>query len=67
MRLPKPAPDGYVRAQAAPIADTDPSIPADQYLLTEGARWAVFHLRPGHYRVRLETSEGFTPVGEARA
>jgi hypothetical protein len=42
-------------------------IPADQYLLPQGAREAVFYLRPGRYRVRLETTAGFTPVGEVTA
>jgi hypothetical protein len=66
VRLPAPAPGGYVLAQAVPAADPDPAIPADQYLLAQGAREAIFHLRPGRYRVRLETPEGFTAVGEAR-
>ena len=67
VRLPRPAPGGYVLAQAVPAADPDPAIPADQYLLAEGAREAIFHLRPGRYRVRLETPEGFTAVGDAHA
>jgi hypothetical protein len=71
VRLPTPAPvrapGGYVLAQAVPAADPDPAIPADQYLLAAGVREAVFHLRPGRYRIRLETPEGFTAVGEATA
>jgi hypothetical protein len=67
VRLPKPAPGGYVLAQAIPADDPDPAIPADQYLLAQGAREATFHLRPGRYQVRLETPEGFTAMGEARA
>jgi hypothetical protein len=65
--LPKPAPGGDVLVQALHATDPDPAIPADQYLLAQGAKTAVFHLRPGRYRVRLETSEGFTSVGEAQA
>lgn len=67
VRLPRPAPGGYVLAQALHLADPDPAIPADQYLLAEGAREAVFHLRPGAYRVRLETPQGFMAVGETQA
>jgi hypothetical protein len=67
VRLPAPAPGGYVLAQAVPAADPDPAIPADQYLAAQGAREAIFYLRPGRYRVRLETPEGFTAVGEAVA
>ena len=67
VRLPTPAPAGLALAQAVPASDPDPAIPADQYLLAEGARQVVFHLRPGRYRIRLETPEGFQPVGEARA
>lgn len=67
VRLPAPAPSGYVLAQAVPATDPDPAIPADQYLLVQGARDVVFHLRPGRYRVRLETPDGFTPIGLVRA
>jgi hypothetical protein len=65
--LPALAAEGYVLAQALHAADPDPAIPADQYLLAKGAHEAIFHLRPGRYRVRLETPEGFTSVGEVSA
>lgn len=67
VRLPPGTRDGYVLAQAVRADDPDPAIPADQYLLAKDAREAVFHLRPGRYRVRLETPAGFTPIGETRA
>ena len=67
MRLRAPSPAGLALAQAVPAAESDPAIPADQYLLRPGARDLTFHLRPGRYRVRLETLDGFTVVGEVTA
>jgi hypothetical protein len=60
--LPPPT-EGLVLAQALHAADKDPAIPADQYLLPAGARQANFFLRPGAYRIRLETQTGITAVG----
>lgn len=53
-------------AQAIHAADIDPAIPADQHPTAEGARRLVFYLRPGRYRLRLETATGFRPLGEVR-
>lgn len=63
VRLPRPA-LGPSLAQATPIGEPEPAIPADQYLLQPGAKTAVFFLRPGRYRVRLETPGGFVPLRE---
>lgn len=62
-----PAGDGRPRLlQAVHAADVDPAIPADQLLVApEGGPIALF-LRPGRYRIRLETLDGFTPLGERR-
>lgn len=53
-------------AQAIHLSDPDPAIPADQYLVPSGASRLVFFLRPGRYRLRLETAQGFEPLGEIR-
>lgn len=58
------AAEGDVLAQAIHAHDPDPAVPADQFLLAPGARQADFLLRPGRYRVRLETIEGFRPLRE---
>lgn len=67
-RLRHPAPaeraDGQLLAQALHAREADPAIPADQYVLPGGATSLVFHLRPGRYRLRLESAAGFTPLGE---
>jgi hypothetical protein len=64
--LPAAAEDATL-VQAIHAADPDPAIPADQYLLPPGARQAVLLLRPGRYRLRLETQAGFAALGEVRA
>jgi hypothetical protein len=51
--------------QALHSGDPDNAIPADHVLAPAGAREAALLLRPGRYRLRLETLEGFTPLGEA--
>lgn len=55
--------DGPILAQALHADEPDPAVPADHYLLPADATRAVFFLRPGRYRLRLETTEGFRPVG----
>lgn len=50
--------------QAIHATDADPAIPADQFLIPDAAETAVLWLRPGAYRLRLETAEGFLPLGE---
>ena len=64
VRLPTQGFRGLALAQALHASDPEPAVPADQYLLPYGAREAVFLLRPGRYRVRLEMADGFQPVGE---
>jgi hypothetical protein len=65
--LPRPIVETPVLAQAIRAGDTDPALPADQYLLERGARALTFYLRSGRYRVRLETSAGFEPLGDTVA
>ncbi len=64
IRLKPPRNDGPLLAQAIHAADPDLTIPADHYLLQPGAEEATFFLRPGAYRIRLETTEGWRRVGE---
>jgi hypothetical protein len=65
VRLAAPSPSGHVLAHATHAADSDNhAVPADLYRLKEGARDLVFYLRPGRYRIRLETESGFMPVSE---
>lgn len=54
----------YTLLQAVPQRDPDPAVPADQYPLARGARSGVLWLRPGRYRLRLETPDGYTPLAE---
>lgn len=54
---------GLVLVQALHASDPEVAVPADQYLAPYGAREAVFFLRPGRYRVRLETETGFRQLG----
>lgn len=63
--LSQPSPAGHVLAHATHTADSGSGvIPADLYPLPAGSRELVFYLRPGAYRFRLETEQGFTPVSE---
>jgi hypothetical protein len=62
---PLPPFDGLALVQAFHAADPAASVPADQYLLPVGAKEANFLLRPGRYRLRLETLAGLTTLGEA--
>lgn len=53
--------------QAIHAADPDPAIPADQFLVADTGGPSVLWLRPGRYRLRLETAAGFIPLGEVEA
>lgn len=64
LRLPRPA-KAYTLLQAIPAHEPDPAVPSDQYPLPVGERDGVLWLRPGRYRLRLETLEGYEPLGEA--
>lgn len=57
-----PAGAGPRLMQAVHAAEPDPAIPADQYLVGDSGGWAVLYLRPGAYRLRLETAAGFVPL-----
>ena len=52
--------------QAVHATDPDPAIPADQFLVGEEGGAVVLYLRPGLYRLRLETRDGFEPLGDIR-
>jgi hypothetical protein len=66
VELPRLIGAGPVLAQAFHFKDDDPAIPADQYLLTPGARGLNFFLRPGRYRIRLETLNELVAIGEVQ-
>jgi hypothetical protein len=48
--------------QAIHAVDADQAIPADQLVLAPEAASAVLFLRPGVYRLRLETETGLVPL-----
>ncbi|MDY6924933.1 MAG: hypothetical protein SWI22_13370, partial [Pseudomonadota bacterium] len=50
--------------QAVHATDVDPAIPADQLMVGRDGGAVTLFLRPGRYRIRLETLDGFTPLGE---
>jgi hypothetical protein len=62
-----PAGAGPRLLQAVHASDPDPAIPADQMLIDDPGGAAVLFLRPGLYRIRLETPEGFVPLEERGA
>lgn len=51
-----------VLLQAIHAVDSDLAIPADQLVLAPEAASAVLFLRPGAYRLRLETETGLVPL-----
>lgn len=57
-----PAGRGPRLLQAIPAGEPDPAIPADQFLVADEAAEATLFLRPGAYRLRLETATGFAPI-----
>ena len=59
-----PAGAGPRLLQAVHASDPDPAIPADQMLIDDPGGAAVLFLRPGRYRIRLETPAGFVPLEE---
>jgi len=54
--------EAAVIVQAVHAVEPDLAIPADQQVLAPGATSAVLFLRPGDYRLRLETEAGFVPL-----
>jgi hypothetical protein len=62
--LPRRA-EAYTLLQAVPAGDPDPSVPADQYPIPRGEKAGVLWLRPGRYRLRLETPQGHQALGDA--
>jgi hypothetical protein len=61
--VPDPGPrEATVIVQAVHAIEPDLAIPADQQVLAPGATSAVLFLRPGDYRLRLETEAGFVPL-----
>lgn len=55
-----------VIVQAVHAGDPELAVPADQQVVAGGERRAVLFLRPGAYRLRLETAYGFEPLGEIK-
>lgn len=62
IRLPDPPSTGLRLGQAIHASDVDPAIPADQHLLAERATELVFFLRPGRYRIRVESLGGVAHI-----
>ncbi|MGR4864322.1 hypothetical protein [Caulobacter sp. LARHSG274] len=60
--VPARAGDAAVIVQAVHAVDKDMAVPADQRVVAAGEDRAVLFLRPGDYRLRLETDAGFTPL-----
>lgn len=58
-----PAGSGPRLLQAIHAAEPDPAIPADQFLVADTGGAAVLFVRPGAYRLRLESAAGFVPLG----
>ncbi|MBO9557231.1 MAG: hypothetical protein J7515_01425 [Caulobacter sp.] len=54
--------DATVILQAIHAIEPDLAIPADQQVLAPGAASATLFLRPGDYRLRLETDAGLVPL-----
>ena len=52
--------------QAIHATDLDPAIPADQMLVADEGGTMVMALRPGDYRIRLETPSGFVDLENVR-
>ena len=59
-----PAGAGPRLVQAIHASDPDPAIPADQVLVDDAGGTVVLFVRPGAYRIRLETAAGFVPLDE---
>jgi hypothetical protein len=59
-----PAGPGPRLLQAIHAADPDPAIPADQFLVADDGGPAILWLRPGRYRLRVETPTGYAALGE---
>ena len=53
-----------VLLQAIHADEQQLSVPADQCLVPPGVEKVALVLRPGSYRVRLETPDGFVPLGD---
>lgn len=63
--LPGPT-DALALVQAVRQEEGEGAVPSDHYPLEAGATRAVFFLRPGRYRVRLETLDGYRSLGAIR-
>lgn len=51
-----------VIVQAVHFAEPEVAVPADQHVLARDQTAAILFLRPGTYRLRIETEEGFIPL-----
>lgn len=63
LRAQVPSGAGPRLLQALHADEPDPAIPADQFLVADAGGSATLFLRPGRYRLRLETAAGFVPLG----
>lgn len=64
LKVRTPAGDGPRLLQAIHVGDPEPAIPADQFLVSDQAGECLLLLRPGQYRIRLETPTGFLSLGD---
>lgn len=62
VHVPKRAADEAVIIQAIHSNDPERTVPADQHVLAKGETQAVLFLRPGSYRIRMESDAGFSVV-----
>lgn len=63
--LAEPAPQDAL-IQAVRRSEGDDAVPSDHYPLEIGQTSAVLYLKPGNYTLRVETPDGYAPLGEAR-
>ncbi len=64
--LPEPAPEDAL-IQAVRHGEEEGAVPSDQYPLEPGQMAGILYLKPGDYHVRIETPEGYAPLGDFRA
>jgi hypothetical protein len=60
--VPKRAATETVIIQAVHSNDPERTVPADQHVLAKGETRAVLFLRPGSYRIRIESDAGFSTL-----
>ncbi|MFN4296102.1 MAG: hypothetical protein ACK4FB_04620 [Brevundimonas sp.] len=63
--LPAPAPEDAL-IQAVRHGEEEGAVPSDHYPLEPGQTAAALYLKPGGYKLRIETPEGYAPLGDYR-